>query len=112
MLSTRKAFIAVALAMASTTALAFQEERQVQGTPAQQPPAAETKAAPLTPADVPGPASKGTEVTIPGLGKLGVIPKMNFGLELLYGAAETKPQVEEPAEADGLTIRGSIKHKF
>ena len=31
----------------------------------------------------------GTEIRIPGLGKLGVLPKMDFGLELLYGAAES-----------------------
>jgi len=34
------------------------------------------------------PAS-GTEVRIPGLGKLGVLPKFDFGLELLYGEQKT-----------------------
>src|SRR5262245_11135402 len=32
----------------------------------------------------------GTEVRIPGLGKVGVLPKLDFGLELLYGANEPK----------------------
>lgn len=52
---------------------------------------------------------------IPGLGDLGVLPKMNFGLELLYGqgdsreTAVTKPQ---DAPIDDLMIRGSVKHNF
>ena len=47
---------------------------------------------------------------IPGLGKLGVLPKMDFGLELLYGANEGVKQpdpVEQPS--DDLTIRGTMK---
>lgn len=58
----------------------------------------------------------GTEIRIPGLGKLGVLPKMDFGLELLYGAAEQK-QPEGTPEAvpdpnDDLMIRGTVKHRF
>lgn len=57
----------------------------------------------------------GTEIRIPGLGKLGVLPKMDFGLELLYGAAEAQPS-GQPAPAvnpeDDLTVRGSVKHRF
>ena len=55
----------------------------------------------------------GTEVRIPGLGKLGVIPKVDFGLELLYGAADPKrPTSEPPAgseNAEGVTVRGKLK---
>lgn len=60
----------------------------------------------------------GPEIRIPGLGKLGTLPKMDFGLELLYGAADAKaPAVQEPGPqssdpADDLTIRGSLKHNF
>lgn len=60
----------------------------------------------------------GTVVAIPGLGKLGVIPKLDFGLELLYGAEEMKPElrdrvIDRPVEEDdGLRLRGSIKHRF
>ena len=62
------------------------------------------------------PAAKpetGTEIRIPGLGKLGTLPKMDFGLELLYGAAEGKAN-QDPVADDNqdLTIRGSVKHKF
>jgi hypothetical protein len=60
--------------------------------------------------------SKGTEVRIPGLGKLGVLPKMDFGLELLYGAApEPKSESARPdttSEDSDLRIRGTVKHRF
>ena len=64
------------------------------------------------------PAAKtdtGTEIRIPGLGKLGTLPKMDFGLELLYGATETKPAqdpVPDDKDNQDLTIRGTVKHKF
>ena len=58
-------------------------------------------------------AESGTEIRIPGLGKLGTLPKMDFGLELLYGAAEAK-SVPDPLPDDNqdLMIRGSVKHNF
>jgi len=60
-------------------------------------------------------AAKGTEVRIPGLGKLGVLPKMDFGLELLYGASEPRVENTQPetTSPDGdLRIRGTVKHRF
>jgi hypothetical protein len=56
----------------------------------------------------------GTEIRIPGLGKLGTLPKMDFGLELLYGADDAKPaQDAQPQDGDqGLMIHGSVKHNF
>jgi hypothetical protein len=56
----------------------------------------------------------GVEVRIPGLGKLGVLPKFDFGLELLYGANEQKTQeMQRPmAPGDDVQIRGSLKHRF
>ena len=58
--------------------------------------------------------SENVGVTIPGLGQLGVLPKMNFGLELLYGQGEVREPAAKPQEApiDDLTIRGSVKHNF
>jgi len=57
-----------------------------------------------------------TEVRIPGLGKLGELPNMDFGLELLYGAADSGLKVEDPQEptanSDDIRIRGTIKHQF
>lgn len=60
-------------------------------------------------------AEKGTEIRIPGLGMLGVLPKMDFGLELLYGAADQKlpdGPVETAPTPDDLLIRGTMKHRF
>lgn len=58
----------------------------------------------------------GTEIRIPGLGKLGVLPKMDFGLELLYGAADQGQSAAQPETApspeDDLMIRGTVKHRF
>jgi hypothetical protein len=93
--------IGVLLASASSAALAFQEQQGA------------GKELNLS-ADAPA-GKQGTEVRIPGLGRLGVLPKMDFGLELLYGAAEPRP-AEPPATSSSddeeLTIRGSLKHRF
>jgi hypothetical protein len=53
----------------------------------------------------------GTEVRIPGFGKVGVLPKLDFGLELLYGATEAKG-LPDKAEPSDVQIRGTIKHRF
>jgi hypothetical protein len=106
------------LALAGTPALAFQEQEVGGGASQTQAPAAEPQtkapdanyAAPEAPKD-----TGGTEVRIPGLGKLGELPKMDFGLELLYGANEGKqPVTEQPLNDrdDDLMIRGTVKHNF
>jgi hypothetical protein len=112
--------LTVALAVASMPARAFQEQ-QSGGAPVTPAPAAQ--AAPLETTN-PGlgvseaPAvvdvgEPGTEVRIPGLGTLGVLPKMDFGLELLYGARDAKqPDAVTDLPADDLRIRGSLKHNF
>lgn len=112
-------FIAVALALALVSSQTSAFEQQGAQAPASEAPSA------AAPADQqPAPSaltgdskaagdSAGTEVRIPGLGKLGVLPKMDFGLELLYGANEQKsvePEGQQPV--DDLTIRGSMKHNF
>jgi hypothetical protein len=58
--------------------------------------------------------SNGTEVKIPGIGTVGVLPKLDFGLELLYGANgnEAKIAPEDKNEANDVQIRGTIKHRF
>ena len=56
--------------------------------------------------------ASGTEVRIPGLGKVGVLPKLDFGLELLYGATEQKGLPESKSEPSDVQIRGTIKHRF
>jgi len=59
--------------------------------------------------------NNGTEVRIPGIGTVGVLPKLDFGLELLYGANganETKGMPEDKNETNDVQIRGTIKHRF
>ena len=50
-----------------------------------------------------------------GKGALGFLPKINFGLELLYGSPETdesaSPSITDPA-TDDLQILGKIKRRF
>jgi len=57
----------------------------------------------------------GVEVRIPGLGKLGVLPKFDFGLELLHGVNEKAEEAERQGQTlpgDDMQIRGSLKHRF
>ncbi len=56
--------------------------------------------------------TQGTEVRIPGIGTVGVLPKLDFGLELLYGANEPKGGTQDTNQADDVQIRGTIKHRF
>lgn len=107
--------LGIALALASTAAAAFQEQQSGSTAPAAAAaaPVADGKDMQMAPGAGNPSAASGTEVRIPGLGKLGVLPKMDFGLELLYGAAERKPAVEAPRDpSEDLTIRGSVKHRF
>ncbi len=55
---------------------------------------------------------QGTEGRIPGLGAVGVLPKLDFGLELLYGATDTRGRPDEKSEPSDVQIRGTIKHRF
>ncbi|MCL4766310.1 MAG: hypothetical protein KJZ80_08765 [Hyphomicrobiaceae bacterium] len=109
--------VGAVLVVASSAAMAFDVQ---QG--ARAPSAPETKAAPLKPDSSLGAdlslsedskAPTGTEVRIPGLGRLGVLPKMDFGLELLYGATDPKqPDAQPENPADGVVVRGTVKHRF
>ncbi|MEO1205800.1 MAG: hypothetical protein AAFV45_05660 [Pseudomonadota bacterium] len=115
----KKSFLAVAAAclLASTAAHAFQEQTTGAASSSQR--ATEKPAGELGLGDatqIKPDAAKGTEVRIPGLGRLGVLPKMDFGLELLYGAAELPlagdQQFSEPDSDGDLKVRGTVKHRF
>jgi hypothetical protein len=55
----------------------------------------------------------GTEVKIPGFGTVGVLPKLDFGLELLYGATDARGvRPDDKSEPSDVQIRGTIKHRF
>jgi hypothetical protein len=59
--------------------------------------------------------STGTEVRIPGLGKLGILPKLDFGLELLYGVNEQsldRRGIQPDQIEEGVGIRGTLRHRF
>lgn len=114
--------VGLALALVSTSTLAFQEQgggAPAVTTPSPAAPGEGAKKPTVDQGDLSFSTPKadageyGTEVRIPGLGKLGVLPKMDFGLELLYGANDTGKQAE-PVEtpSDDLTIRGTVKHNF
>ncbi len=98
----------VALIGVSTAAYAFQEQQAGGGAPVANPVELDAASATVLKPSV------GPDVRIPGLGKLGSLPKMDFGLELLYGAAEQKTQDQQPREEnrDDLMIRGTVKHNF
>jgi hypothetical protein len=105
-----------ALCLMSTAAVAFQETTGGKATPevpAQQTP--EAKVLDLGSSSTAPVGKSGTEVRIPGLGTLGVLPKLDFGLELLYGVNEDKRIEPEklPNDTDeGVQIRGTLKHRF
>ena len=106
--------IGFSLIVLSSASLAFQEQKS--GSAPSSVDASQSKAVELSSPSIDDlKSSLGTDVRIPGFGKLGSLPKMDFGLELLYGASEGK-QVDVPAAHDDtggdLTIRGSVKHKF
>jgi hypothetical protein len=57
--------------------------------------------------------SGGTEIKVPGVGSVGTIPKLDFGLELLYNGNGNAPAGERPLESkEDVQIKGSITHRF
>ncbi|MDX2158861.1 MAG: hypothetical protein SFW09_20350 [Hyphomicrobiaceae bacterium] len=119
MLRLRWMLVCTALAVSSSAAPAFQETKGgVSGEP--QAPAA-ARGAPAGQLDLKDTGVSvapptGVEVRIPGLGKLGVLPKFDFGLELLYGVGEQKSGTGDRqaplSPEDDVQIRGSLKHRF
>lgn len=114
----RKTMIGIAwLCLASTGAAAFQETTGGKATP--QAPVEQAPGGKVLDLGSASPSSvgksSGTEVRIPGLGTLGVLPKLDFGLELLYGVNEDKrlePEKGAVEADDGVQICGTLKHRF
>ena len=118
----RLIIIAAAVGLMAQPAMAF---KQTEGSP-QEPAAADSAGQATKPTVEPGKGlnltvpglslgkSNGTEVKIPGIGTVGVLPKLDFGLELLYGANgnEAKVMPDDKNESNDVQIRGTIKHRF
>jgi hypothetical protein len=58
--------------------------------------------------------SKGMELTIPGIGSVGTLPKLDFGLELLYGSkgGPEALQLDQHGQESDVGIKGTFTHKF
>ncbi len=97
------------LGVLSQAALAFQETNSGgQGASSPQGPAAQV-------GDLGTPAagrSAGPEIKVPGLGTIGALPKLDFGLELLYGAATPQNGPRDDKSDAGTQIRGTLKYRF
>jgi hypothetical protein len=53
-----------------------------------------------------------TELAIPGIGTIGKVPKLDFGLELLYGGSGQGAEAPADEQKDDVLIKGKIKHRF
>jgi len=114
--------VGLAIAAGPALASAFEETKQTVAAPDAGAPSDAKAKPPLnldgtgTSVETAPPKSSGSDIRIPGLGKLGVWPKLDFGLELLYGGREPS-KVEEaergrPDVSDGMQIKGHIKHRW
>lgn len=50
--------------------------------------------------------------SIPGLGSMEFMPKLDFGLELMYGESSREHVDEKTPPEEGVKIRGSFKRRF
>jgi len=103
--------VGAALGLVSSAALAFQENKAPVPAPGAPAPGV---SAPVTPdATVQPPAPAGTEIRIPGLGRIGTLPRLELGLDLLYGMGDAPPAGRtDDRSDDGVQIHGRIKHRF
>jgi hypothetical protein len=107
--SVRMIVLGGVLGVISQAALAFQETNSGgQGAAAPQAPAAKAL-------DLGAPAAgraAGPEIKVPGLGTIGALPKLDFGLELLYGASTPQNGPRDDKSDAGAQIRGTLKYRF
>ena len=113
MISVRMILLGGLLGIVSQAALAFTETTSGGQTAA---PAGSSKAVPGVDLSTP-PAARtiGPEIKLPGLGTIGALPKLDFGLELLYGASpQNNPQLDKNDRNDkgDAQIRGTLKYRF
>lgn len=103
-----------ALALASGQASAFQEQKAPPPEEEASAPASQAPALKLgTPADTGSAASADTG----GFKLFGyaVLPRLNFGLDVLYGQDEQKSQLQAPSSIDetsDVSVVGKVKRRF
>ena len=54
----------------------------------------------------------GTEIRIPGIGTIGVLPKFDLGFELLYGGNDAVARPEDKSQPSDVQLRATLKHRF
>lgn len=103
--------VLIALIFSAPYAYAFQETEVPATTPPSVDGGGELGRAPLALPDGAVQQEEGTSITIPGIGKIGTLPKLDFGLELLYKEDDSSRPVDQ-LDDDGLSIKGRLKHNF
>ena len=108
--------VAMGIVAVSSVALAFEEQKMPGGQGAAAGKQSAPSAQPSTSLAEPGlqvpKLDSGTKIRVPGLGVIGEIPKMDFGLELLYGASQPKGgAVGDRNEANGVMGRVTVPLK-
>jgi hypothetical protein len=117
----RACSIALSLVLPVSGAMAFSTEPAAPAQPGpqaaspspsgQQPSSGQAKlAAPLPLNGTTG----GMELTIPGIGSVGTLPKLDLGVELLYGSKNVPdtPPLDQPRSDGDMQIKGTLSHKF
>jgi hypothetical protein len=56
----------------------------------------------------------GMELIIPGIGSVGTLPKLDLGVQLLYGSKDLPdtPHLDQPRPDGDTQIKGTLSHKF
>jgi hypothetical protein len=106
--------VAAALAFGSGQALAFQEEKPP---PPEEAAEAATPQAPAMHLGTPAGAETGAQADPKGLKLFGytVLPKLDFGLDVLYGKDERQLQLQGPSAIDDnadVGVLGKVKRRF
>lgn len=107
----------VMLLVVGPVTLAFEEQKlntgkgAGQGAASSSLPSAGSDLKLTTPEAAPARSAAGTKIRVPGLGVIGEIPKMDFGLELLYGASQPKQLDSDRTEANGVMGRVTVPIK-
>ena len=112
MMRLRQIAVVAALVLASTVSYAFEEQQKPAAgaaAPSMTVPSLDAKSLGLSPGSLTPPkGDSGTKIRIPGLGVIGEIPKIDFGMELLYGATQPRPLESDRNDASGMMLRGKM----